>query len=109
MIVSKVGVLRDMVTGELEGVLILSLPDGEEIPCGIAVDDAQALLSLDWGGEGVEDPDDVERLPPMPAPAPPASDPLGPINPADRRAHAAPAPGGDGYGFDPARAKVKIP
>ena len=108
MMVSKVGVLRDMVTGELEGVIILSLPGGEEIPCGIAVGDAQALLSIDWAGEVPEVPEGVAPVPPPP-PAPPADpeDLDGPMDPNDKRAHS--VPGDDGYGFVSTGTKVKVP
>ena len=99
--VFKVGILRDLTTGDMEGVLILQLPSGEEVPCAIAVDDAQVLLTLEeevFVTEALKDAL-TEDLPEV--------SPLGPLNPMDKRAHAVPVR--DGYGDLPSGPKVKVP
>lgn len=99
--VLKVGILRDLTTDEMEGVLVLLLPSGEEIPCAVAVDDAQVLLALEGealpqAGADAVCPEDYSE-----------EDALGPLNPNDKRAHAVPTQ--DGYGDFPAGPKVKVP
>ena len=98
--VFKVGILRDLTTGDMEGVLVLQLPSGEEVPCAIAVDDAQVLLTLEEGifiteAEGTPSGDSSDL------------GSLEPLSPMDKRAHAVPVR--DGYGDLPSGSKVKVP
>lgn len=107
ILVSKVGILRDAQTGELEGVLILRFANGAEFPCATAVEDAEALLAMDYPElENVEGAEGQVSAAPEVSQGPEGPESLGPINPEDRRAHAVPAPGGAGVSTG---TKVKVP